>query len=71
MKPKRIPDIVGLSIREAEGILRAAGFIIDEKRTRTENDLPEGTVLDQFPSPGSKLLEGGEVNLTLSSRDRG
>jgi len=71
MKPKRIPDIVGLSIREANEILRAAGFIVDEKRTRTENDLPEGTVLDQFPAPGSQLLEGGEVNLTLSSRERG
>jgi len=71
MKPKRIPDIVGLSMREAESILQAAGFLIDQKQTRVENTLPEGTVLDQFPAPGSHLLEGGEVSLTLSSRDRG
>jgi serine/threonine-protein kinase len=71
IKPRRIPDIVGLTIREAESILHAAGFVVDQKRTRTENNLPEGTVLDQFPAPGSLLAEGGEVNLTLSTRDRG
>ncbi|HET9888769.1 MAG TPA: PASTA domain-containing protein, partial [bacterium] len=71
IRPRRIPDIVGLSMREAESILQAAGFLIDEKRTRVVNDLPAGTVLDQFPAPGSHLLEGEEVSLTLSARDRG
>jgi len=70
-KPARVPDIIGLSIDEAEPILRAAGFIVDEKLTRADNGVPEGTVLDQFPAPGSLHPQGEDVSLTISTRENG
>jgi serine/threonine-protein kinase len=69
VRPKRVPEVVGLAADEAEPVLRAAGFVVFEKMTRKENSVPEGTVLDQFPSPGSPLPRGEEVNLTISTKD--
>jgi beta-lactam-binding protein with PASTA domain len=56
-----VPDVIGLTPRDAEGQIRSAGLT----PVRTESDVTDpdqdGVVIDQRPGAGVELDEGGQV----------
>lgn len=63
----RVPDVVGLSQREAKVEIANAGFEVAEEIRESYSDLvPEGHVLDQEPGPHAEVPLGTEVTLTIS-----
>jgi serine/threonine-protein kinase len=60
-----VPDVLGLQETEASNQLRDAGLV---PNVETENsDEPEGTVIAVDPGPGSRIEEGSEVAITVST----
>lgn len=62
----RVPDVTGLTERQARSLIEAAGLSVGAIRL-APSLLPEGTVLDQMPLAPTLLPEGADVILTLSS----
>ena len=67
--PKEIvvPDVVGYGQAEAEGLLEQAGFKVTSVEDAGSLG-PPGSVVEQSPAAGSKLLQGGLVTLVVSAR---
>jgi penicillin-binding protein 1A len=63
-----VPDVVGLSLRDAESKLGDAGFEADANDVHSAK--PEGIVVAQAPSAGAKAKEGSTVSLDVSSGTR-
>lgn len=59
-----VPDVVGQPVDEAVEDLRAIG--LGSERTEAFAEQEAGTVVKQDPAGGSKLREGGVVQLTIS-----
>lgn len=66
-----LPDITGLSVEDAESLLRRRGFTMGARWTRPEPSVRPLTVLDQFPPPGSPVPRGQAVGVTVSIEDEG
>jgi eukaryotic-like serine/threonine-protein kinase len=64
----KVPNIIGRERREAVEAIREAGLapFVEEEETEVEGEI--GRVVDQFPTPGSELAEGGEVTLVVGKR---
>jgi eukaryotic-like serine/threonine-protein kinase len=64
--PEQVPGVVGLQRREAEQVIRDAGFepFVTESTDTTE---PRGTVIDQRPESGSQAPEGSTVTIVVSA----
>jgi serine/threonine-protein kinase len=64
--PEQVPDVVGLQRREAEQVIRDAGFQPDvvEDPNSTE---PRGTVIRQSPTGGQDAPEGSTVTIVVSA----
>ncbi|HHW07962.1 MAG TPA: Stk1 family PASTA domain-containing Ser/Thr kinase [Clostridia bacterium] len=63
----RIPDVIGLSQREARVEIANAGFKVAQDVGESYSDVvPEGHVLDQEPGPNAEVPLGTEVILTIS-----
>lgn len=62
-----IPDVVGKSRTEAEGILQAAGFKVGSVSEKPDPEAAEGTIVSQDPKPGSRVTRGTAVNLVVSA----
>jgi serine/threonine-protein kinase len=60
-----VPTVINKDRPQAEAILRDAGFDVAVKEEST--DAPEGRVLEQDPTAGSKVDEGSTVTITVSS----
>lgn len=58
------PDVVGLSVAEAERTLVAAGLVPDERRVFAEKK--RGTVVEQVPKAGTRVQKGDSVVVTVS-----
>lgn len=54
-----VPSVVGLSAREAVGVIERAGYNVELRGT--------GSVRSQHPGPGVKVNKGARVTLTLSN----
>jgi serine/threonine-protein kinase len=54
-----VPDVSGLSRTDAESKISAAGFAYYEVQRPDEKHV--NGVIDQWPKPGTKLVDGGEV----------
>lgn len=65
-RPQAIPSVLGLSVREAEGAARSAGFL-PVVRTVVDDDHPEGAVGAQDPSPGAHRRANSRVVVIASS----
>ncbi|MBX6749212.1 MAG: PASTA domain-containing protein [Micromonosporaceae bacterium] len=69
--PVHVPPVVGLSLSEAQGQLRAAGFtqITVEQR---DSDAPRNQVIDQTPPGGAGMVsaDGQVVTLVVSNGPR-
>lgn len=62
---KTVPAVIGMLQERAEATVRDAG--LDPEATRQDSARPRGVVLEQTPEPGTKLDEGGNVRLVVSS----
>jgi serine/threonine-protein kinase len=63
---RAVPDVEGLTRRQARARLRRAGFRARE-RTEASDDVPEGRVIRTQPPIGSEIAVGSTVTLVLSS----
>jgi serine/threonine-protein kinase len=61
-----VPDVRGMSLSSAESKLAAVG--LKTARTTVTSSKPTGTVVDEAPSPGSKLAKGSTVTLSVAKR---
>ncbi|WP_372729813.1 Stk1 family PASTA domain-containing Ser/Thr kinase [Nocardioides sp.] len=64
--PEQVPGVVGLQRKEAERIIKEAGFEprVVESTATTE---PKGTVIDQSPEDGQTAPEGSTVTIVVSA----
>jgi len=64
-----VPDVVGLSLGEAQAVLGRAGFRTSARQIPSAQ--PAGTVVRQGPRAGTKLRQGGTVYLAVSGGRKG
>ena len=62
-----VPNIEGLSIKEAKNKLNNAGLEFMIADSTYKNDLPPGQVLDQSPKKGATVKKFRKIYLTVSS----
>jgi serine/threonine-protein kinase len=63
--PEKVPDVRGLTQREAERAIREAGFVADVRVDATSTE-PKDTVVDQIPVGGT-LDQGATVTIFVSA----
>lgn len=68
-KPKEVPvpDIVRLTVNEANKRLQLAKLKMKVTRHEASEEFPEGTIIDTNPSVGDRARENGTVTVTVSS----
>ncbi|MFC5176252.1 Stk1 family PASTA domain-containing Ser/Thr kinase [Nocardioides taihuensis] len=64
--PEQVPDVVGLQQKDAERLIKEAGFTpaVVENTNTTE---PKGTVLSQTPAAGQDADQGDTVTIVVSA----
>ena len=63
--PEEVPDVVGKTQKEAEKLIREAGFEVFVTRT-TDTTEPKGTVTEQNPDGGADADQGDTVTIVVS-----
>lgn len=66
MPPAVVPNLVGLSVEEADAQLRKAGLTLVREGERFDDRLPLGRVLAQTVPSGAKLAAGNSVGVVVS-----
>jgi eukaryotic-like serine/threonine-protein kinase len=66
----RMPNVVGMSLEDAQGTLGRAGFKGAIGEERYHASAPKGTVLQMTPPAGSREMEGSRVLLDVSRGQR-
>jgi len=62
-----IPNVIGLSVQEAEALLIEHGLVVSGELEEKESDEYEpGKVINTSPWPGKKVKEGSTVKLTVA-----
>ncbi|GHF21330.1 Stk1 family PASTA domain-containing Ser/Thr kinase [Pseudolysinimonas yzui] len=61
-----VPDVVGINIDQGTDILEEAGLEISQT-TRSDENIPEGEIMEQTPEAGTRVSPGQEVRLVVSS----
>lgn len=61
-----VPDVAGLSPREARLTLTQAGFVLGVEREVLDPDAPVNAVVDQYPEPGTLVEIGTAVDLVIN-----
>jgi eukaryotic-like serine/threonine-protein kinase len=61
-----VPEIEGMDEDEALRELRAAGLVRGERERRFDDDVEEGHIISQDPSPGTEVTIGSRVNYIVS-----
>jgi hypothetical protein len=64
--PLTVPNLVGLSLQDAQVVLESRGFKVGEIIYRDLPEYRENTVVETDPSYGSKLSSGDAVNLVVA-----
>ena len=67
---ERVPNVVGMSLQEAQRRLTSVGFRARAGERRFHESAPNGTVLAQVPPPGGVEPEGTDVVLDVSLGQR-
>lgn len=62
-----VPTVIGLAQADARALLRSTSLRVGEEQRVYRPDLPEGTVLSQFPMPGDSTRAGTRVRLQIVS----
>jgi beta-lactam-binding protein with PASTA domain len=63
----RTPDLIGLSVEEANKIVKTMGVTVGNMVTKVDPTHPEGKILEQNPPPGSFITEGSSVFLVANA----
>lgn len=63
-----IPNVVNMSITEAEQKIEDANLDYEVKDTVYRQDLKEGTILEVLPAPGLEIKAGRTIFLIISSK---
>ncbi len=66
----RIPDLHFLMFSEADSICKGLDLELISGRTRIENRLDPGTILDQFPVAGVSAKPGRRIEVVISDREK-
>ena len=61
-----VPNVVGMTSREATAALKAAGFELGTTDKSYDADAKDGEVIKQNPTAKSKAAKGSKVNITVS-----
>ncbi|GIH65173.1 Stk1 family PASTA domain-containing Ser/Thr kinase [Microbispora siamensis] len=61
-----VPSVLGLTLEDATRTLKGAGFKV-KSQERPSDTVPQGSVIDQSPQPGTKLNPNTTITLTVSS----
>ncbi len=69
-KSSAIPDIRGLSLRQAEIMLQQAGLILGEVESIQSGDVPDGAVIGSIPVAETEVARGTVVKIKLSGIHR-
>jgi eukaryotic-like serine/threonine-protein kinase len=65
-EPISVPNVVGIREELAVVKLEEAGFVVNTERSASR-DVRQGIVMDQRPDGGSRLQEGDEVTIIVST----
>jgi len=68
-RPRTVPDVVGMSPRNARLAIQDAGLFVEEERWIPSNDYPNGIVAAQEP-PGEEQVPGNTGIVLLISNGR-
>jgi beta-lactam-binding protein with PASTA domain len=60
-----MPDLVGMSLETAHGILVSQGLTLGEVK-RAPSDEPSGNVLVQYPEEGMTVRDGDTVSVIVA-----
>ncbi len=63
----RVPNLIGLTPKEAKELLKKVNLKLDEKIIYEERNFPEGRIFKQKPEPNSKIKRGQYVKIIVSS----
>ncbi|MDW8113511.1 MAG: PASTA domain-containing protein [candidate division WOR-3 bacterium] len=63
----RVPNLIGLTIEEAEELLRKNNLKLDKKIIYEESDFPKGKIFKQKPEPNERIKNGRYVKVVVSS----
>lgn len=63
---KSVPDLYGMTLKEAKKEAEASGFKIKEGKEVYSNDYSKGQVAEQDPESGSKAAKGSSITIHLS-----
>ena len=66
-----IPQVVGVSLEEAQDRLESAGFVVGNVTTEETDDVGENTVLSSNPPAGTSVRQGTEVDLVVAGPPEG
>jgi len=61
-----VPDVVGLTLQEAQEILTSSGFTLGATVARSSSAFEAGTVIGQTPKPDSSAPAGAAVSLIIA-----
>jgi len=65
----KVPDIKGLSYKDAETKLRASNLNIRLLLTRYDLPIQPGLIIDQVPQPGEEVVYGYPVGVTVTKAE--
>lgn len=65
----RVPNLVGRSLVKVREELSSAGFELRRITYSKNADSFPGTILEQWPRAGSRIVEGGGIELVASTRN--
>ncbi|MBI5323926.1 MAG: PASTA domain-containing protein [Ignavibacteriae bacterium] len=62
----KVPNLIGLSVSEAQSILTESGLIVGNIFTGKSETYMAGTVIDHSPAAGELVKQNSPVNLTIA-----
>ncbi|AIG64438.1 serine/threonine protein kinase [Corynebacterium atypicum] len=65
--PVDVPNVSGMTVEQATGVLEAAGLKVGQTRERFDAAVPRGEVIDSDPAPGTQASRGSTVTLEVSN----
>jgi serine/threonine-protein kinase len=69
-KIKKMPNLLARRIEKAEQLLKELGLELTNIETIVNDDLSEGTVVEQSPKQGTIVDENSKIELTISKQTR-
>jgi len=64
-RPAVVPDLITQRAQQVPALLQTANLVLGETQL-AESEAPAGTVTSQVPAPGTRVLPGAKVNITVA-----